>query len=546
MKKEHFSEMSCEINAPRLHDLAAHDMVLEKGAEAESQALQEWRNMFDAILDPVVILDPEFTIWRANSAAYRVLADQGQEILGRRCHTLFAGRQEPCHQCPAQDVFHDGCPHEQTINHGFLGRTFQVSCAPIMRDGKLVGIVHTARDISRRLQLEKQLLQAQKMEAIATLAGGIAHDFNNILGSILGNTDLLLYRLQGAAGRPGSAGRLPTQGEIRHHLEAIKTAGLRARDLVRQILAFSRRTPHSCEYILLSPIIKEAVKLLRASLPATIELKAEIAADIATIYGDPTQIHQVLMDLCTNAVQALPNQQGCIEIALRQIEAGPAEQRRYHDLLPGSYVLLSVKDNGRGIPTAIRDRIFDPFFTTRKVGEGTGLGLAAIHGIVNAHKGIVDVQSEEGIGTVFTLFFPVSKPRQNMAAAGAGGKIPGGSETILYVDDEEDIVKMRARMLEYLGYHVIPATSGEQALDLFRQHQDAINLVITDHTMPRMTGLSLASRIHQQRPDIPIILCSGYSEAVTTTDARKAGINRFLAKPLDMRVLAAVIRELVE
>ena len=521
------------------------------GGEAAESGLtvqlsrEEWRYTFDAITDPVLILDTDMKVVRANRAASRLLVGGRDPVEGRTCHQLFAGSDAACRICPVRTVRRENTPHSQEITHRYLGRTFSVACSPITGDGTIIGYILSAKDISHQRNLERRLIHAHKLEAIATLAGGIAHDFNNILGAILGNADLLLFRLP-----PREPGGKPPMGppitfaEVEEHVQAIKRAGTRAKDLVSQILAFSRQSIGQRRNILITPVVKEACRLLRASIPATIDFRLTLGNDIGMIHADPAQVQQVLMNLCTNAVQAIGEKAGEIEVSLREVETGAAEKLRYHDLQPGRYVVLSVRDTGRGIPEEMLERIFDPFFTTREVGEGSGMGLAVLHGIIVSHDGVIDVSSEPGRGSVFTVFLPrVQNPDGNEEDQMSA--MPRGTETILFVDDEEDIVLMRTRMLSYLGYRVLPATGPEQALSLFADNRGRIDLLITDHTMPRMTGLQLAAAISAGRPELPIILCSGYSEAVSPEEAEQAGVRRFLAKPVDMRMLAIAIRELL-
>ncbi len=496
-------------------------------------------------MDPVLILDNDLRVVRGNLAARQLLAVNDTPLEGQTCHQLFNGTETVCPFCPVQDVRMERKAQQRELTFRYLGRTFSVSCSPLFDQEQIVGFIYFAKNISLQRNLEKRLVHAHKLESIATLAGGIAHDFNNILGAILGNADLLLYRLPKPE-EPEQKTSAPPIGhdEIVEHLEAIRRAGNRAKELVTQILAFSRQSANQRRNLLIAPLVKESCRLLRASLPATIEMHVSVADDIGMIYADPGQIQQVVMHLCTNAAQALEQQIGTIEISLRQTETGRAEQLRYHNLVPGKYVVLTVKDTGRGMPAETLERIFDPFFTTRDVGEGSGMGLAVLHGIIVSHDGVIDVSSEVGKGTAFTVFFPrvleASNELEDPATA-----MPRGTETILFVDDEEDIVTMRQRMLSYLGYRVLPATSPEQALDYFNRDEEKIDLVITDHTMPRMTGLQLASEILASQPHVPIILCSGYSEAITLEEAFAAGVRRFLAKPVDMRLLAIAIREIL-
>lgn len=515
-------------------------------SEGLRKALAEWKMTFDAIIDPVLILDNDLRVVRANQAAQQLLAVTNESLEGKTCHQLFAGSAEICPFCPVQGVRHGRQAQRQELIHRYLGRTFAVCCSPLFEGEEIVGFVYFAKDISLQRNLEKRLVHAHKLESIATLAGGIAHDFNNILGAILGNADLLLYRLPTLenGGSEGMAGTPITFTEVGEHVQAIRRAGHRAKELVAQILAFSRQSPNQRRNLLIGPVVKESCRLLRASLPATIDLRVSVADNIGVVYADPGQIQQVVMHLCTNAAQALEQQAGVIELTLRETETGRAEQLRYHDLMPGKYVVLTVKDTGKGMPPEMLERIFDPFFTTREVGEGTGMGLAVLHGIIVSHDGVIDVSSEVGKGSVFTVFLP-RVLEEHSEVDDAATAMPRGSETILFVDDEEDIVTMRTRMLAYLGYRVLPATSPEQALGYVTKGEERIDLVITDHTMPRMTGLQLARELSTIVPNLPIILCSGYSEAVTLEEALDAGVRRFLAKPVDMRLLAIAIRELL-
>ncbi len=509
-------------------------------------SVEEWRRTFDAIKDPVLILAADLSIVKGNAASLALFNLQtSAEIIGKKCHELFAGSDHICAKCPAQESLKAREEVDQIIEHPSLGKVFQVSCVPVIEDGELAGYVHTSRDITHLRRLEQQLVQAQKMEAIATLAGGIAHDFNNILGAILGNADLLLYRLPTVDDNDVLVQSVPpTTEEIVEHVDSIKRAGLRAKGLVKQILAFSRQTVSRRQRVIITPVVKEGVKLLRSSLPSTIDIRTVISSDIGPIEADPTQIHQVLMNLATNAAQALGKDPGRITVGLQEKVVDAEDSRKHPDLIPGTYIVLTVSDTGHGIPKSMRKRIFDPFFTTRDIGEGTGMGLSVIHGIVVSHGGAIGVESEEGEGAEFSIFFPRAT-NDHQAEADVITNMPRGSETILFVDDEEDIVKMRGRMLEYLGYRVITARSGDEALDIFKQQENAIDLVITDQTMPKMTGLTLAEEIKNINNTLPIILCSGYSEAVTADEARQAGIRRFLAKPLDMRQLSIAIRELL-
>ena len=416
-----------------------------------------------------------------------------------------------------------------------------LSVSPLWRPGEKPGFhVAVVEDITERKRaaqekerLESQLRQAQKLEAIGTLAGGVAHDFNNILSAIIGYTELAQEYAQAGT---------PQHDDLRQVLQASN----RAKDLVSQILTFSRRRD-SQEFrpISLGLIIKEALKLLRPGLPSTIQIQSKISPDTGTITGDPSQLHQVIMNLCTNAAHAMRSQGGVLELDLCNAELD-VETRQRHDVPQDrTYIRLRVRDSGHGMDAATLERIFDPYFTTKGSGEGTGLGLAVVHGIVKNHGGTIAVQSTPGTGTLFEILFPQTKPLGGEAAP-SHGRIPTGSERILFVDDEEALAELGQRMLFRLGYHTTIRTSSTEALKLFRSDPQAFDLVITDYTMPRMTGAALALELRKVRKDIPLILCSGYSEMISEEKAKEMGINAFVMKPISSRSIAEAIRKVLD
>ena len=385
--------------------------------------------------------------------------------------------------------------------------------------------------IDEKKEMENQLRQAQKMEAIGTLAGGIAHDFNNILSIIIGYAELTREL---AASNPKMAS----------HVDEILKAGNRAKELVRQILAFSRQTEKELKPLQINLIIKETVKLLRASIPTTIDIREQIDPGSGMVLADVTHIHQIIMNLCTNAYHSMIKTGGMLKVMTKPIVIKKDE----HDppLPPGDYVLLEVSDTGMGMNGQTLSRMFDPYFTTKKMGEGTGLGLSVVHGIVQSYNGHIDVKSAPGAGTRFRIYFP-------RVAVGALGKdkkkaplYPRGTEHVLLVDDEEPILKVECQMLESLGYRVSFFSNATQALHAFENDPENVDLVITDMTMPRMTGAELSKRLRTLRPDTLIILCTGFSEQIDQEKAAAIGIQEFIMKPIIKKDLAALVRKVLD
>lgn len=393
--------------------------------------------------------------------------------------------------------------------------------------------VSIVRDISERRKLEAQFRQAQKMEAIGSLAGGIAHDFNNILSAIIGYTELSMLKS-------------PEDSPVSGYLEEVSRAAERARRLVNQILTFSRGVEHTYSPLEIRPLIREALNLLRATLPSTIEFKQELDPDCGVILGDPTQIHQVIMNLCTNAYQAMEEQTGVLSVKLdvKRIDARLAAAEP--DLQEGNYVRLTVTDTGHGIPPDLIEKIFDPFFSTKPVGEGSGLGLATVHGIVRNHGGAIKVYSEVGAGTTFHVYFPRIESQAPASAATTGPIPQGQGERILFVDDEEALVQMNSEILGKWGYDVAGYRESVEALEAFKADPGGFDLVMTDLTMPKMTGLELARHIMAIRPNVPIVLMTGFSEATTLEKARLMGIGEFILKPAGSRELAQCISRVLK
>jgi PAS domain S-box-containing protein len=395
--------------------------------------------------------------------------------------------------------------------------------------GKAVQIFGAAQDITDKKKLETKLQQAQKMESIGTLAGGIAHDFNNILSSIIGFSELAL-------------GEAEKGTELEDNLQEVRMAGLRAKDLVKQILTFARQSDEAVKPIQVDIISKEVLKFIKSSIPSTIQINDKINSD-SFIMGSPTQIHQVLMNLCTNAAYSMEENGGILEFSLNDIMID--RMIMISDLRRGEYIEIKVTDTGIGISPQYIHTIFEPYFTTKPVGEGTGMGLAVVHGIVEKYGGQITVNSTIGKGTCFTIYLPITKKRK-VHTHSEKKDLPVGTENILFVDDEASITKMGSKILEQLGYSVTTRTSSLKALELFRSKPNVFDLVVTDMTMPNMTGDKLAIELIKIRSDIPVILCTGYSKKISEETAAEIGIKKFVHKPMAKADLARTVRKLLD
>ena len=402
---------------------------------------------------------------------------------------------------------------------------------PIKMIGSHIDITERKLADEEKMNLQNKLAQAQKMESIGNLAGGIAHDFNNILSSIIGFTELALDDV--AIGTP-----------LEDNLQEVYTAGKRARDLVRQILAFARQSDEKLKPIRVDIIAYEVIKLLRSSIPATVEIRESIESQ-STIMGNTTQIHQLFMNLCTNAGYSMEDEGGILEISLKDIVVDKDVYNKKLDLKYGKYIELSVSDTGTGIPSEILDSIFDPYFTTKGLGEGTGMGLAMVHSIVESYGGKITVESKIEEGTTFTIYLPIIRERQAVQAC-VTEQLPTGKERILFVDDEASITKMGSQVLERLGYAVTTRTSSVETIELFRTRPNDFDLVITDMTMPNLTGDKLAIELIKIRPDIPVVLCTGYSKKISDEIASEIGIKAFAYKPIAKADLAKTVRKVLD
>jgi len=520
----------------------ANALENKKTRQALLESEERLRIIFETFPDPVTIIQADDgRCIDVNSAFTRVTGWTYDEVVGKTTADL--------------DIWNDPQEREKlTAAIAEHGKVENLEARFRLKDGRLITALISAiliilrnkphiltitRDISElkaaqqeREQLKTRLIQAQKMEAIGTLAGGIAHDFNNILGATIGYAEMALYDTQ--------------KGSMEHYnIEQVLKAGHRAKDLVKQILAFSRKSEQDKKIIFLTPIIKEVLKLLRASLPTTIEIKQNIEPNLDAIFADPTQIHQVMMNLCTNSAHAMGDKGGILAVNLHNVNLNIEAAAQYPELNPGLYVKLRISDPGCGMDAATMQRIFDPYFTTKELDKGTGMGLAVVHGIVKGHGGGIHVESAAGKGTRFDILFPVIK-RQVISETEELKALPTGNETILCVDDEQPLIELGKSMLKKLGYRVETRTLPLEAIEVFKAAPDKFDLVISDMTMPAMTGVSLAKKLMEIRPEIPVIICTGYSEQIDESRAKELGIKGFLMKPFTIRELSKTVRQVLD
>jgi PAS domain S-box-containing protein len=528
-----------------LHSAEGRAEELEKRVEQRTSELRRQkqilrdagaynRSLVEASLDPFVTIDREGKISDVNLATEHATGYPRERLIGTDFCDYFTDRERA--REGYRRVFLEGSvrDYDLEILHCDGHITPVLYNASVYRDeaGQVAGVFAAARDMAEQRQLEEHLRQAHKMEAIGTLAGGIAHDFNNILASILGFTEMAL---EDVSDRP----------EVGRSLRNILKSAIRARDLVKQILAFSRKTGQTRDVLSFSPIVKETIQLLRASLPRTIEISLTITPGDDKVLASPVEIQQILMNLCTNAAFAMQEKGGILEIVLKDIDIWPDESSTAPAVKPGEYVQLTVEDTGTGMTPEVMKRIFEPFFTTKAVGQGTGMGLSVVYGIVKDLHGTITVQSEVGKGTVFQVFLPKTRTEVTGETTEVH-RTAGGGERILLVDDDDLLMEWGAAALERLGYEVTSTTDSAEASRLFLADPLRFDLVITDQTMPGMTGVQLSQSLLAIRGNIPIILCTGHSETVTPEEAARMGIREFLMKPLTKQELAQTVRRVLD
>lgn len=523
-----------EMNGRAYRLAVARDITERKRAEEERARLV---TAIEQVTEGIMIADANCVVQYVNQAYERITGYDRSELIGGHAGHFTAELYDPVSYDKAVESLSRGDPwsgHISTKRKDGTAYEVEVLVSPVRDNhGNITNYISIRRDVTLETKLEKELRQAQKMESIGTLAGGIAHDFNNILAAISGFTELALNRVQ-------------EDKVVQRHLEQVLQASSRAAELVRQILAFSRQTEQERKPVQVALIFEEVLRLLRSSLPATIEIRQEIKTgpDGGMILADLTQLHQVLMNLCTNAAHAMREGGGTLTVELSETAEAPAVSG-YPRRDAAYYVCVRVTDTGHGMGPEIVERIFDPYFTTKGPGEGTGLGLSVVQGIVKSHGGVMTVSSEPDHGATFSIYFPgIEKvvPDETNAPKTAGV----GGERILFVDDEESLADLGKVMLETLGYHVTAKTNSIEALETFREQPDAFDVVFTDMTMPGLTGKDLAARIMDIRQDIPVILCTGFSDMVNNEEARKVGIREVVIKPYIMSTIAVTIRKALD
>lgn len=517
-------------------ELEAANINLELRVEERTaelvKAKKEWQEIFEAIGQMTFILDKNHNIIAANKAAVEQTGISSDKLLGTSCCSIFHGEGVTVKSCPLGKILESAQFQYSEMEVEALGRTYLLSCTPYFDEQReLEKLILVATDITKRERLKKELIQAHKMEAIGTLAGGIAHDFNNILSAVLGFTGLCMNSVE-----KGS--------EMEDDLRQVYSAGIRAKDLVQQILNFARKSDEEVHPVRLDLIIKEVIKFLSSTIPATVNIHSNINSK-KLVLANPVKIHQLMMNLCTNASHAM-DENGKLSISLADVNLQQDDLPGLKHMMPGGYICLKVADNGCGIPEKNLESIFQPYFTTKKIEEGTGMGLALVHNIVKECGGHISVESAVGKGSVFNILLPATEHLEKDNNRTPQNELPAGSENILFVDDEVAITKLAKRILEGHGYKVTTTSDPEMALQSLAKHPEHFDLVITDMTMPKMSGMELIKKIHALHLDIPIIVATGFSKKIINHEATELGAQALVNKPFSKVNLTNTVRKVLD
>ena len=501
------------------------------------QSKEKYWSLLNNIELGISMINPQMQILEANSWMkkwYPRIADSPQSY----CYetTNDPPHHKPCSDCPVLRTFQDGLMHESLIERHLDGKKniFRVISSPVHdAQDKVVFVIRILEDVTEKRRLEIQSRQSQKMESLGTLAGGIAHDFNNILTAIIGFAEL-------------ADDQAEEESSLKEDLQEILVAGRRAKDLVTQILTFSSTTEQDYQPIDFVPILKESLRLLKSVLPASIEIRNNLYIKSGVVRSDPTQLHQIIVNLCTNSAHAMERDGGVMDISLNTISIVEENKYIYPQIDAGEYLCFSISDCGQGIAPEIQEKIFEPYFTTKEEGKGSGLGLSVVHGLVRMHGGHITVYSEVGKGTTFNVYLPLAKDAARTAKKSKVASPSGGDERILLIDDELPILKMQSQTLEKLGYTVSAFSDGLEALHVFQKEPHAFDLVLTDMTMPKITGDKLLHELKKIRRDIPVILCSGFSARINMTKKVELPVDAFLIKPVERSTMAETIRKILD